>query len=90
MINITWFQNKDDIGIVFREYFNPIPLEAIALVLTMVRIEASSSYAGYGQIYALSLDRVLHRRMDYWNMQRVQLERSGLQSPLPLASQLPS
>ncbi len=32
-----WFQNKEDIGIVFYEYFAPIPFEAIALVLTVVR-----------------------------------------------------
>jgi hypothetical protein len=36
VINITWFQNKDDDGIVFHEYFAPIPFEVIALVLTVI------------------------------------------------------
>jgi len=35
-INITWFQNKDSDGIVFHEYFTPIPIQAIALVLTVI------------------------------------------------------
>jgi hypothetical protein len=36
IINITWFQNQDDIGIVFHEYFNPIPFEVIALAVTVI------------------------------------------------------
>jgi Domain of unknown function (DUF6532) len=36
-INMMWFQSKDDDGIVFHEYFTPIPIQAIALVLTVVR-----------------------------------------------------
>ena len=39
-----WFQDQDDIGIIFYDYFAPIPFEAIALVLTMVR---SNSYSGF-------------------------------------------
>jgi len=35
-VNNTWFRNKHDIGIVFHEYFKPIPFEAIALVLTVI------------------------------------------------------
>lgn len=31
----------DDDGIVFHEYFTPIPFEVIALALTVVRIEAT-------------------------------------------------
>ncbi|KAI0296113.1 hypothetical protein B0F90DRAFT_1114424 [Multifurca ochricompacta] len=35
-INITWFQNKDDNGITFHEYFSPMPVAVIALVLTVI------------------------------------------------------
>ena len=47
VINIMWFRNKDDDGIVFREYFVPIPIEVIGLVLTVVRIESTRRYPGY-------------------------------------------
>ncbi|KAN0116039.1 hypothetical protein V8E52_006345 [Russula decolorans] len=36
VVNKTWFQNNDDIGIIFHDYFAPIPFEAIALVLTVI------------------------------------------------------
>jgi hypothetical protein len=36
VINLTWFEDKEDDGIVFHEYFAPIPFEVIALVLTVV------------------------------------------------------
>jgi len=36
VINITWFQDKDDDGIVFHEYFSPIPIEVIAIALTVI------------------------------------------------------
>ena len=35
---MTWFQDNNGDGIVFPEYFTPIPTRAIALVLTAVRI----------------------------------------------------
>ncbi|KAI0294516.1 hypothetical protein BC826DRAFT_1137173 [Russula brevipes] len=35
-INALWFQNKDSDGIIFYEYFAPIPIQAIALVLTVI------------------------------------------------------
>jgi len=41
-INMTWFQNKDGDGVVFHEYFMPIPVQAIALVLTVVRMDLHS------------------------------------------------
>lgn len=37
-VNIMWFQNKRDEGSRFPEMFKPIPVPAIALVLTAVRI----------------------------------------------------
>jgi hypothetical protein len=29
-----WFANRNDEGIIYHKYFNPIPTEVIALVLT--------------------------------------------------------
>ena len=46
-VNLTWFQNKDSDGIVFYGRFTPIPIKAMALVLTVVRIEARSYRRGY-------------------------------------------
>jgi hypothetical protein len=62
VINITWFQNKDDDGIVFHEYFAPIPFEVIALVLTVVRMESTRLTLDADGLYSSS-DRVLHRRV---------------------------
>jgi Domain of unknown function (DUF6532) len=31
-----WFNNKRDEGIIFQEYFKPIPIASIALILTAV------------------------------------------------------
>jgi hypothetical protein len=36
-VNAMWFQNKRDKGVVFTKLFKPIPVQAIALVLTAVR-----------------------------------------------------
>ena len=46
IVNITWFQDKDDIGIVFDKYFAPISFGAIALAATAVSIEASHPCLG--------------------------------------------
>ena len=35
-VNVMWFQNKRDEGIRFTDMFKPIPIAAIALVLTAV------------------------------------------------------
>ena len=40
-INILWFKNEDDDGMAFREHFSPIPIPAVALVLTVVGINIS-------------------------------------------------
>ena len=37
-INTLWFKNEDDDGMTFREHFSPIPIPAVALVLTVVGI----------------------------------------------------
>jgi hypothetical protein len=36
VVNKMWFKNKRDEGIVYPDYFNPIPIPAIALILTAV------------------------------------------------------
>ncbi|KAI9509442.1 hypothetical protein F5148DRAFT_753623 [Russula earlei] len=36
VINITWFQNKDSGGIVFHDHFTPMPIQSIALALTVI------------------------------------------------------
>ncbi|KAH9984988.1 hypothetical protein BJV77DRAFT_1162251 [Russula vinacea] len=35
-INLTWFEDKEDDGVVFYEYFAPIPFETIAFVLAVI------------------------------------------------------
>jgi hypothetical protein len=40
-INILWFKSEDDDGMTFREHFSPIPIPAVALVLTVVGIDIS-------------------------------------------------
>jgi len=35
-INIMWFRKKDDDGIVFHEHFTPMPIQAMALALTVI------------------------------------------------------
>jgi len=36
VINITWFQSKDDAGIVFHDRFSPLSIPAIAFILTVI------------------------------------------------------
>ena len=35
-INVLWFKDKDDDGMTFQEHFSPIPISAVALILTVV------------------------------------------------------
>jgi hypothetical protein len=35
-INAIWFKDKDDDGITFYEHFSPIPIPALALILTVI------------------------------------------------------
>jgi Domain of unknown function (DUF6532) len=37
-INICWFRDKNDVGVVKHEHFSPMPISAIALTLTVVII----------------------------------------------------
>ncbi|KAG1824017.1 hypothetical protein EV424DRAFT_1346255 [Suillus variegatus] len=36
-INIMWFANRHDEGVIHHKYFNPMPIEVIALVLTTIK-----------------------------------------------------
>jgi hypothetical protein len=44
VINITWFQRKDDGGVVFHQHFSPLSVPAIAFILTVVRAVFASSH----------------------------------------------
>lgn len=35
-INVMWFANRSDEGIIYNKYFNPMPIKVIALMLTAV------------------------------------------------------
>ncbi len=83
---MTWFQDQDDIGIIFHEYFTPIPFEVIALATTVVRVEATFPCLDADGLCPLLSDRVLHRRVVYWHIQGVRVGRRALQGRLYLAS----
>ena len=34
LINVMWFRNRQDEGVVYDQYFHPIKVEMLALVLT--------------------------------------------------------
>ncbi|KAI0274556.1 hypothetical protein BGY98DRAFT_992533 [Russula aff. rugulosa BPL654] len=69
VVNLTWFQNKYDIAIIHHQYFTPIPFEAIALVLTVVRSSFELlPWILTGCTRCRSSDRVLPRRVVYWHM----------------------
>jgi len=42
-VNILWFKNKDDDGTTFQEHFSPMPIRAMALVLTAVGFDHTAS-----------------------------------------------
>ena len=60
-INVTWFRNVIDVGLAFRKHFSPIPVPAIAFILTAVR----SIFDFDSHLFSFFwLDRVVHRRME--------------------------
>jgi hypothetical protein len=83
-----WFSNRDDVGVVFHEYFTPIPFEVIALSLTVVRVKAMSPFLDADGLRPLLSDRVLHLRVVYRHIQRVYVDRTALPIHLHFASQL--
>jgi hypothetical protein len=44
-INIMWFKHKNDDGMTSQEHFSPIPIPALALVLTVVGTNIMPDYA---------------------------------------------
>lgn len=62
-INMIWFPNKDGDGIVFYEHFTPIPIEVIALALTLVKTEAQLCRLSMDsdECFLQPSDRVLHQ-----------------------------
>lgn len=44
-INTLWFKHKDDDGMTFQEHFSPIPIPAMALVLTVVWTNVMPDYS---------------------------------------------
>ena len=45
LINILWFKNEDDDGMIFQDHFSPIPIPAVALVLTVVGMNIMPDYS---------------------------------------------
>ncbi|KAG1850229.1 hypothetical protein DFJ58DRAFT_842503 [Suillus subalutaceus] len=43
-INIMWFTNRSDKGVIYHKYFNPIPVRAVALMLMARFDERSAAY----------------------------------------------
>jgi hypothetical protein len=62
-VNIIWFNDRSSDGIAFYNNFNPMPYEAIALVLAVVRGLRPSFKYSINDVLRLK-DRVLYRRMD--------------------------
>ncbi|KAG1868654.1 hypothetical protein F4604DRAFT_1927193 [Suillus subluteus] len=70
-INIMWFANRNDEGIIYHKYFNPIPTEVVALVLTAIECcidewtqglkeDIKFTSATYGSVYKGHLASLQH------------------------------
>ena len=46
-VNKIWFKNKRDEGIMFPDYFNPVSIPSIALILTVVSLRFSFLVINY-------------------------------------------
>lgn len=59
---MTWFRNKDDVGVVHHEHFSPMPISIIALTLTVVMIALTTPYLVDTECFdfIFSIDRALH------------------------------
>jgi hypothetical protein len=62
-INVIWFSDRRSEGVMFPNEFNPIPYEAIALVLAVVRKPSRGSTRSKAKPI-LTTDRVLPRRVE--------------------------
>ncbi|KAG2100247.1 hypothetical protein BD769DRAFT_1677083 [Suillus cothurnatus] len=84
-INVMWFVNQHDKGIVYHEYFNPMPIKVIALVLTTIECcinkwlqglkeDVKFTSATYGTVYHGhfgSLQRFDERTAPYRLLKRI-------------------
>ncbi|KAG1796856.1 hypothetical protein EV424DRAFT_1274860, partial [Suillus variegatus] len=70
-INVMWFLNRSDEGIIYHKYFNPMPVKTIALVLTMIECcinewmqgikeDIKFTLATYGAIFNHHLSSLQH------------------------------
>ncbi|KAG1836803.1 hypothetical protein DFJ58DRAFT_611510, partial [Suillus subalutaceus] len=66
-INLMWFANRNDEGVIYHKYFNPMPVEVVALVLTAIECcidellqglkeDIKFTLAAYGFVYKGHLD----------------------------------
>ncbi|KAG2738501.1 hypothetical protein P692DRAFT_20758477 [Suillus brevipes Sb2] len=84
-INIMWFANRNDEGIIYHKYFNPIPTEVIALVLTAIECcidewaeglkeDIKFTSATYGSVYKghlASLQRFQQHTVPYELLEKI-------------------
>ncbi|KAG2117748.1 hypothetical protein DEU56DRAFT_930543 [Suillus clintonianus] len=84
-INIMWFVNRKDEGIIYHEYFNPMPIKVVALVLTAIECcidewlqglkeDIKFTSAAYGSVYRGhlgSLQRFHERTAPYKLLERI-------------------
>lgn len=74
-INHMWFANRSDEGIVYAKYFDPLPVQTMALILTAieccidewmtgVKEDIKFSSLAYSPVYLLHLNSL--RRFDKW------------------------
>ncbi|KAG1871483.1 hypothetical protein F4604DRAFT_1583260 [Suillus subluteus] len=84
-INVMWFANRSDEGIVHNKYFNPMPIKVIALTLTAIECcidewlqgikeDIKFTAATYGSVYQThlsSLQRFDERTAPYKLLERI-------------------
>ncbi|KAG2145165.1 hypothetical protein DEU56DRAFT_899942 [Suillus clintonianus] len=86
-INVMWFANRHDEGVIHHKYFNPMPVEVIALVLTTIECcidewvqglkeDVKFTSATYGTVYHGhfgSLQRFDERTAPYKLLERIRV-----------------
>ncbi|KAG2056157.1 hypothetical protein BDR06DRAFT_970285 [Suillus hirtellus] len=86
-INIMWFTNQHDEGVIHHKYFNPMPVEVIALVLTTIKCcidewlqglkeDIKFTLATYGTVYHghfCSLQRFNKRMAPYKLLDKIRV-----------------
>ncbi|KAG1886052.1 hypothetical protein F4604DRAFT_1675733 [Suillus subluteus] len=70
-INLMWFMNRTDEGVIYHKYFNPMPVRAVVLVLMAIKCcvdewlqgikeDIKFTSAGYGSISNCHLSSLQH------------------------------